>query len=250
LADGSAVSGRVVSVQTDYVVVESNPGVETRVDRRRISSVATQSPEPRAAVARDSAAGDSRALATSGNAEAREAAATTVRDVTIPAGTLLPLALDTSVASDRSRVEDPVRAHVTLALVVRSTTVVPAGSEVLGHVAAVQRSGRVKGRAHIALRFDTLVAHGTRYQIRTGGVGRTAPSTKKKDAMEIAVPAAGGAVLGGIIGGKKGAAIGGSAGGGAGTAYVLSTRGKEVRLPRGARLTLRLADPLTVRMKE
>ena len=57
-----------------------------------------------------------------------------------------------------------------------------------------------------------------------------------------------GAVAGALVGGKKGAAIGGAAGGGAGTAVVLSTRGKEVHLPRGSRLTVRLSAPLTVRV--
>jgi hypothetical protein len=67
--------------------------------------------------------------------------------------------------------------------------------------------------------------------------------------MKIGAPAAGGAIIGGIVGGKKGALIGTAAGGGAGTAVVLSTRGKEVRLSRGAVLKLRLSEPLTVRVR-
>src|SRR5437016_4190724 len=76
-----------------------------------------------------------------------------------------------------------------------------------------------------------------------------APGTKKKDALEIGGGAAGGALIGALVGGKKGAAIGTAAGGGAGTAVVLSTRGKEVNLPKGAALTLRLMEPITVRVK-
>ena len=71
----------------------------------------------------------------------------------------------------------------------------------------------------------------------------------KKTAMVIGGSTAAGAGLGAIFGGKKGALIGGSAGGGAGTAVVLSTRGKEVTLPSGSALTLRLTQPLTVRIK-
>jgi len=109
----------------------------------------------------------------------------------------------------------------------------------------------VKGRAHVAVRFDTLTPRGVdeRYNIRTSAVGRTAPGTKKKDALEIGGGAAGGALIGALVGGKKGAAIGTAAGGGAGTAVVLSTRGKEVNLPKGAALTLRLMEPITVRVK-
>src|SRR5206468_8007926 len=106
--------------------------------------------------------------------------------------------------------------------------------------------------AHLAVRFDTLMPRGDdeRYHIRTAAVGRTAESTKKKDALEIGVPAAGGAIIGGLVGGKKGALIGTAAGGGAGTAVVLSTRGKEIHLPRGSAMTLKLLKPLTVRVKE
>jgi hypothetical protein len=57
-----------------------------------------------------------------------------------------------------------------------------------------------------------------------------------------------GAVVGGLLGGKKGAIVGGAVAGGAGTAVVLSTRGKDVRLPRGSRLSIRLLEPLTVRV--
>jgi hypothetical protein len=62
------------------------------------------------------------------------------------------------------------------------------------------------------------------------------------------VPAAGGAAIGAIVGGKKGAAIGAAAGGGAGTAYVLSSRGPEVRLARGALISVKLLEPVTVRI--
>jgi hypothetical protein len=68
--------------------------------------------------------------------------------------------------------------------------------------------------------------------------------------MKIGLPAAGGAIVGGIVGGKKGAGIGALAGGGGGTAVVLSTRGKEVRVGRGALLSVRLTAPLTVTVEE
>jgi len=130
-------------------------------------------------------------------------------------------------------------------------TVLPAGSRVTGVVTDATQSGRVKGRAHVALRFDTLSPSGSseRYEIKTASIGRTAASTKEKDALEIGAPAAGGAIIGAIVGGKKGAAVGGAIGGGAGTGVVLSTRGKEVRLPKGSALSLKLAAPVTVRVR-
>jgi glucose/arabinose dehydrogenase len=178
-------------------------------------------------------------------------AAPAVREVTLPAGTRLPVVLDTGVGSDTSRAEQPVQAHIARPIVVHGQTVLAAGTRVSGVVTDARRSGKVKGLAHVGVRFDTLVPRGDdeRYRIHTAAVGRTAQSTKKKDALEIGAPAAGGAIIGAIIGGKKGAGIGAAAGGGAGTAVVLSTRGKEVHLPKGSALTLRLSEPVTIRIR-
>ena len=177
-------------------------------------------------------------------------ARTIVREITIPAGTELPIVLDTSVGSDTSKVEQPVRAHLSRAVLVDGETVLAEGSSVMGVVTDATRSGKVKGRAHVAVRFDTVVPGGgdERYPIATAAIGRTAPATKKEDAIKIGAPAAGGAIVGAIIGGGKGAAIGTAVGGGAGTGVVLSTRGKETRIPVGSALRLRLTEPLTVRI--
>jgi hypothetical protein len=173
------------------------------------------------------------------------------REITIPAGTSLPVVLDTSVGSDISRVEQAVNGHLARAVRVNGVTALSAGSAISGVVTDATRAGKVKGLAHVAMRFSTLTPRGDSesYRIQTRVVGRTAPATKKDDALKIGVPAAGGAVVGALVGGKKGAAIGTAAGGGAGTAVVLSTRGKEVRLGRGATVLVRLAQPLTVRVR-
>lgn len=173
------------------------------------------------------------------------------REVTIPAGTTLPILLDTPVASDVSREEQPVHAHLSRAVTIGGLTVLPRGTAVSGVVTDVVRSGKVSGRAHLAIRFDTLATSHTdeRYRIETATVARTAPGTKKQDTVKILAPAAGGAVIGRIAGGRKGAAIGGGIGAGAGTAVVMSTRGQEVRLRKGTVLTLKLVEPLTVRVR-
>jgi hypothetical protein len=175
----------------------------------------------------------------------------TLREVTIPAGTSLPVVLETSVGSDTSRVEESVQAHLARAIMVEGVTALPEGSLVSGVVTDATRSGKVKGRARVALRFDSVSPRGQdeRYRIQTSSVDRVAASTKKEDTVKILAPAAGGALIGRIAGGRKGAAIGTAAGAGAGTAFVMSTRGKEVRLAKGTALTLKLAEPITVRVR-
>ena len=195
-------------------------------------------------------------VGTAGSASASAAAAPSTpapdaREVTIPSGTLLHVVLDTPVGSDTSRVEQRVAAHLARAIVVGGHAAVPSGSRIAGVVTDARRSGKVKGLAHVAVRFDSLSPTGEdeRYPMQTSAVGRTAAATKKKDALEIGAPAAGGALIGALVGGKKGALVGGAVGGGAGTAVVMSTRGKEVHIPKGTALTLKLTAPLTVRVR-
>jgi hypothetical protein len=171
------------------------------------------------------------------------------REVTLPEGTKLVVRLDSAVGSDTSRIEDPVEAILSDAVVIDGVDAFPAGSVVRGEVAAVQPSGKVKGRASLALRFTSVSVAGR--DERSAMMARTsmrAPDTKRDDAVKIGIPAAGGAIIGGIVGGKKGAAIGTAVGGGGGAAVVLATSGEEIRLGRGAVLTLSLDQAIEVRV--
>ena len=169
-----------------------------------------------------------------------------VREVTLPAGTVLPLTLDSYVASDTSRIESPVHAHLRRSIVANGVEVLPAGTRVSGIVTNARRSARVKGRGLVAFRFTSMSVDDNRYRVQTSSVVRQAPGTKKRDAATIGIPAGAGAVIGAIADGKKGAAIGSAVGGAAGSSIVLSTRGKEVRLGRGAAVAVRLLRPVRV----
>ncbi len=177
-------------------------------------------------------------------------AAETFREVTLPAGTQLRLELKSPVASDSSRVEDAVSAALRQPVVVNGRTVLPAGTELAGAITSVERAGRVKGRARVAYRFNSLRAQGQRYDIRTAPVAHQAAATKGSDAKKIAIGAGAGAALGALLGGGGGAAKGAAIGGAGGTGVVLATRGKDVRLGPGANVTTRLTAPLTIRVRE
>jgi hypothetical protein len=177
------------------------------------------------------------------------AAAVEYREVTLPAGTVLPVDLGTTVGSDISRVEQPVQGTLRRAVMSNGIEVLPAGTAVSGHVTAARRPGKVKGRGFIALRFtriDTPGAGST--QMSTATVSRTAPATKEKDALKIIAPATAGAIIGRIAGDKGDARKGAVIGGAAGTGYVLATRGKEIQIAKGSDLAIRLTAPLTVRV--
>lgn len=168
------------------------------------------------------------------------------REVVIPSGTTLRVKLSSDVGSDSSQVEDVVRGTLEAPISVGGEVVVPPGATVRGAVVSVQRSGKVKGRASIALRFDRLSAYGDDYDLRTDRISRQAQATKGKDAKKIGIGAGAGAVIGAIAGGGKGAAIGSAVGAGAGSGAVVATRGDEVRLLAGTTLTTKLREPVRV----
>jgi hypothetical protein len=199
---------------------------------------AGESPTPESALAAETAA-----------AAPAPPAAPVYREVSIPAGTTHRLDLQTAVASDSSRVEDAVRASLRQAVSIEGQPVLPVGTELAGVVTDVDRSGRVKGRAHVAYRFSSLRHDDERYDITTATISHQAEATKGEDAKKIAIGAGAGAALGAILGGGDGAAKGAAIGGAAGTGTVLATRGKEVRLGPGANVTTRLTAPLTVRVR-
>lgn len=208
---------------------------------------------PENAATTETAAADSGAA----NASAPISAATSApvaraaryTEVTIPSGTTLRLELATAVASDTSRVEQPVRATLRSPVTINGQVALPAGSEVSGIVTDAEGSGRVKGRARVAMNFSSVRANGETYNIKTSGYAQTAEATKGEDATKIAVGAGAGAALGAILGGGDGAAKGAAIGGAAGTGAVLATKGKEVRLGPGAGITTRLTAPITVRVR-
>jgi hypothetical protein len=235
MEDGMRVRLLTVIAATTIVVGCNQTGTETPGNALAKPVSGAQAPAPAGAPA-DAATEGARAAS---------------REITIPSGTQLSVALDTPVGSDTSRVEEAVTAHLTRPVRVEGQTVLEAGTRLSGVVTDATRSAKVKGRAHVALQFKSITPHGgdDRYAIRTASLGRTAEATKQKDALEIGAPAAGGAIIGALVGGKKGALVGTAIGGGAGTAAVLSTRGKEIHLAKGAPLTVRLTAPVTVVVK-
>jgi hypothetical protein len=192
----------------------------------------------------DSAVADGKAGASGKRATAARPPAPrpTPAAVEIPEGTPLTLTLESSVSSAANHENDAVVARLAEDVRVGEKVIVPAGSEVRGRVTTALRSGKVKGRARLALTFDTLVVKGKEYPIEATGVDITADPSKKKDAIIIGGGAGAGAIIGAIIGGKKGAAIGAGIGAAGGTGAVLTTRGKEVELPAGQGIAIKLTQ--------
>lgn len=162
------------------------------------------------------------------------------------AGAVIPVRFDTPVSSATSDPEDRVEATVRENVRAGGRVVIPAGSVLRGHVLSAKRSGRVKGRAQLSLRFTEARIDGRWHRISTQRIALTAPASHGRDAKIVGGGAGAGAIIGAIVDGKEGAAKGALLGAGTGTGVVLGTRGKEVGLGRGARWRVRLAQPLVV----
>ena len=176
----------------------------------------------------------------------QEAPARIVRELTVPAGTSLPLELMTALSSETAQVETPVQARLRRSIEIDGRTALPAGTVLNGTVTDVERAGRVQGRSRLAFRFDSATVNGVRENIRTNPVTFEGEATKKEDATKIGVGAGIGAAIGAIAGGGSGAAKGAAIGGAAGTGAVLATRGREVELASGADITATTASAVTV----
>jgi hypothetical protein len=200
--------------------------------------------QPPAATASGSTGQPSGAEATSSASTNSPAApVATSREVTIPAGTPIRVTLVTPLASNTSKVEDAIRGTLGESIIVAGATAIPKGTPIGGTVLEALESGRVKGKASIALQFNSLDLRGQNVRIRTPRITREAETNRKEDVKKGGIGAGAGAIVGGIAGGGKGAAIGAAVGG---TGAVLATKGEELEMPAGASIDTTLSDAITV----
>lgn len=164
----------------------------------------------------------------------------------IPAGTALSLVLETPLSTETSEEGDSVTARVERATSEDGRVVLPGGSILRGRVTEVDRAGRVSGRAHLAVKFDTIVVRGVSRRIETSDVAMTAEKQTGRDAKIIGGSTAAGAIIGGIVNGGRGAKKGAIIGAGAGAGAVLINKGQDLEMPSGSRWTVRVKE--TVRL--
>ena len=172
-------------------------------------------------------------------------------DLTVPSDAVLGLQIERTISSELARVEDRVDARVTRDVRVGDRVAIPAGSTVRGSVSEVDRGGRLKSKARLAIKFHTIVlADGTQLPLKTDAVVREGQSPGGESAAKVGGAAIGGAILGAILGGGKGAAIGGAVGAGAGTAAAMANDRNPATLAAGTTVTVRMQAPVTVTVQK
>jgi hypothetical protein len=161
----------------------------------------------------------------------------------IPAGTEIDVRLSNTLDSGIAKVEDRFEGTTLVDVNVNGRTAVPAGSVVRGVVTAVEPATRTNRTAKMTVSFDQITVNGRAYPLRGTVTEAIEGEGIKGEAARIGTGAGVGAIIGGILGGFKGALAGILIGGG-GT--IAATEGKEVELPQGSVLRVRVDAPLTI----
>ncbi len=163
--------------------------------------------------------------------------------IEIPVGTEMDIRLSNGLNSGTAVVEDRFEGTTAADLLIDGRTVVPAGSLVRGVVSGVQSAGRVERKASMNLSFDQITINGRSYPLRATVTQAIEGEGIRADAGKAGAGAAVGAIIGGILGGVKGALAGVLIGGGG---VVAATEGKEIDLPQGSVLRVRVDSPVEV----
>ena len=182
----------------------------------------------------------------------------------IPQNTHVLLRMVNSISTRTAQPGDYVYLRTASPIDVDGRIVVPVNSYVQGVVSSARRSGRVSGRAELAIRLETLTlpsgkslkfsprlssadenGSGQKVEPKENAI-RQAPE-RGRDAGRVAILAGTGAAVGGLTDrGWTGAGIGAGVGGAVGLATALLSRGREVELRRGSTLDVVFDRPVTL----
>src|SRR6185503_3471268 len=173
----------------------------------------------------------------------RTPAPSTAGGVEVPAGTELDVRLTNALNSGTAQVEDRFEGTTLVDLNINGRTVIPAGAVMRGVVSSVEPATRTNRTAKMTVSFDQVTVNGRVYPIRGTVTQAIQGEGLKGETGRIATGAGAGAILGGILGGVKGAVLGAVIGGGGITA---ATEGKEIDLPQGTVLRVRLDSPVSI----
>ena len=170
--------------------------------------------------------------------------------LSIPGGTELRIRLGSQISTKSGRVGDKFTATVVSPSTYESAIVE-------GHIATLNKSGRISGKTEVGLAFDSVTlpdggsaridgelvkVYETESVKRVDEEGRIETGSRTRDSqVRGGIGAAAGAILGGIVGGGKGALIGVLVGGAAGVVTVYVDGNKDLILDPGTEMVIRVA---------
>jgi len=167
--------------------------------------------------------------------------------LTVPAGTVVAVRLQSSVSSATAQPGDTFDAVLDEPLVVKGETVAPKGTPVTGRVVEAKSSGRLHDSGYLRLTLASISIKGRNVPVQSSSLFAKGANHNKRNAALIGGGAGAGALIGGLAGGGKGALIGGLVGAGAGTGGAYATGKKDVAFGAERRLSFRLTQSLTTK---
>lgn len=203
--------------------------------RDRIANIRSRARGDRASGTFDDRSRDSRPTATTGRAADPNE---------IPVGTEFDVSLQKALSSTTAQVEDRFEATTMVDLMHGNRVLVPAGSVMRGVVSSVSKATRLERKGSLTVAFDRITINGRSYPIRATVTQALESEGIMGEKEKIGAGAGVGAIIGGILGGFKGALAGILIGAG-GT--IAATEGKDVELPPGTALRVRMDAPLVIR---
>jgi len=166
--------------------------------------------------------------------------------VQLSAGTNLVVRMIDAVDSEKASVGQTFRASMDEPVLVNGDTVIPRGADVVVKLVDSKDSGKLTGRAELALSLQSVNVNGKTVDINTQTITKESGSRGAKTAKAAGIGAAIGTIVGAAAGGGKGAAIGAGAGAGTGAGVEMATKGEKVKVPSEARLTFVLDSPVNI----
>ncbi len=177
------------------------------------------------------------------------------RTVSLPAGTIFEVQMTTPVATKTSNVGDKIEATLIQPLVAPDGHVIAnQGALIRGEISELTRASKSRAeedRASVKFAFtsiETVDGEKSMNTTVTNSEGKmVAGSTTKRDALVIGGSTVAGAILGKIIGkDTKGAVVGAFGGAVLGTGAMMASKGHELEVPAGSKVSLRAEEPITV----
>jgi hypothetical protein len=161
----------------------------------------------------------------------------------IPVGQQMDVRLQTPLSSATATTEQRFEATTAVDLMQDDRVLVPAGSTVRGIVSSVEPAGRLDRAGRLTLAFDQITVRGREYPMRALATQVFESGGIRDETQTVGTAGAVGAVVGGILGGLRGALLGAIVGGGG---VIAATEGKDIELPAGTIIRLRMDTPVQV----
>jgi len=171
-----------------------------------------------------------------------------VRDVTIPAGTVVPVRITETLDSKTAQINDVFHGALAADLGTQGVIALRRGAPIVGRIVEAREAAHFKGQSLLSLELTDIQRGGQKIPVTTDAYVKQGAARGKNTATKAGGGAAFGAIIGALAGGGKGAAIGGLAGAAAGTGVNAATRGEQTVIQTESLVNFQLQSPITVRV--